>query len=176
MNPMNIDFLPVTTKHVHRYVKVGIQSYKEHYLHLWENQDPSPFINAYLTPDKVDGFLKDHNQLFYIIVFDSKDVGILNITLDDEKGYFLSHRNLLLNKIYLLKAYSAMGIGGKTLLFTEELARKHQKEIVWLYTMKKGKPLSFYKKHEYKIIKESAIELEHVLDQEKEMWLMAKGV
>lgn len=174
MIKMKIDFLPVSEENIQRYIEVGIQSYTEHYLHLWKNQDPSPFINAYLTKSKVVSNLKDSNQLFFIIAFNGLDVGILNITLDDKKGYFLSERNVLLNKIYLLKNYSNIGIGTKTLLFTEELARKRNKEIVWLYAMKKGKPLSFYKKHNYKIIEDSCIALEQVLDEEKEMWLMAK--
>lgn len=173
---MKIDFLPVSEKNIQRYIKVGVQSYTEHYLHLWKNQDPSPFINAYLTQGKVVSNLKDPNQLYFIIVFDGLDVGILNITLDAKTGYFLSERNLLLNKIYLLKDYSNIGIGTKTLLFTEALARKYTKEITWLYAMKKGKPLSFYKKHGYEIIKEAIIELDNVLDHEKEMWLMAKKI
>lgn len=42
--------------------------------------------------------------------------------------------------------------------------------------MKKGKPLKFYLKHNYTIIKEALVELPHILENEKEMWLMAKKV
>lgn len=171
---MNIQFSPVTENNLHHYLTTGIQSYKEHYLHLWKNSDISPFVNAFLTKESVTNSLKDPLQLFYIIKTDEKDVGILNVTLNAKKGIFLSPNNLLLNKIYLLKAYSNLGIGTKTLEFVYELAKKHQKNLVWLYAMKKGKPLQFYKKHGYQVIQEAFIELPNVLDKEKEMWLMAK--
>lgn len=173
---MNLNFIPVTTENLTRYLNVGIQSYKEHYLHLWKNSDPTPFINAFLTKESVYNDLRDPLQLFYIITTNGKDLGILNVTLNAKKGFFLTPNNLLLNKIYLLKAHSASGIGTKTLEFVHNLAQTHQKELVWLYTMKKGKPVQFYKKHGYQIIQEAFIELPHVLEKEKEMWLMAKKV
>lgn len=173
---MNLNFIPVNEENLTRYLQVGIQSYEEHYLHLWENSDPTPFIDAFLTQQSVKDALKDSHQLFYIIQCNQKDVGILNLTINNEKGNFLSKNNLLLNKIYLLKSYSSLGIGTMTLAFVQNLAKNKQKDVVWLYTMKKGNPLSFYLKHGYKIIKEAFIELPKVLEKEKEMWLMAKNI
>ena len=173
---MVLDFLPVTSQNLQRYLNTGIQSYKEHYLHLWKNSDPNPFISTFLTKESVLKNLQDPNQLFYIISADDNDAGILNITLDDEKGCFLSKNNLLLNKIYLLRSYANGGIGSKSLEFTYQLAKKYQKDLVWLYAMKKGKPVQFYQKHGFQIIKEAFIELPYVLEKEKEMWLMAKKI
>lgn len=171
---MNLNFIAVNEQNLAQYINVGIQSYKEHYLHLWENSDPAPFINAFLTKEFVNNALKDSCQLFYVITADQKDVGILNITLDAKKGFFLSPKNLLLNKIYLLKEHSASGIGSKALDFVHNIAQSLQKEVVWLYAMKRGKPMQFYKKHGYQIVQDAFIELPHVLEHEKEMWLMAK--
>jgi len=171
---MEVTFTPVTAVHIETYLLVGITSYKEHYLHLWENKDPSPFINAHLTKEGVLKGLTDSKQLFYIISADKHNVGILNITFDAHKEN--SKNNLLLNKIYLLKAYSGIGIGSKTLDFIHNLAKKYKKEVVFLYAMKKGKPLNFYKKHGYTIVEEAFIDLPKVLDTEKEMWLMTKNV
>lgn len=173
---MSLNFISVNKGNLSRYLQVGIQSYKEHYLHLWENSDPTPFIEAFLTQQSVKDALKDSHQLFYIIQCNQEDVGILNLTINNEKGDFLSKNNLLLNKIYLLKSNSSLGIGTRTLDFVHNLAKNKQKDVVWLYTMKKGNPLSFYRKHGYKIIKEAFIELPKVLEVEKEMWLMAKNI
>ncbi|WP_350290742.1 GNAT family N-acetyltransferase [uncultured Croceitalea sp.] len=171
---MEIDIAPVTLANIEFYISVGIQSYKEHYLHLWKNQDPSPFINAHLSKESVVQGLNDSKQLFYLIKADGSNAGILNLTLDSDKEACIPKKNLLLNKIYLLNTYSGNGIGSKTLGFVHSLAKKHQKEIIWLYAMKKGKPLNFYKKHNYAIVKEAFIALPHVLDEEKEMWLMQR--
>ena len=64
---MEINFIPVNEKNIDTYIEVGIKSYKEHYLHLWKNQDPSPFINAFLNKVYVLEALKSTTQLFYLI-------------------------------------------------------------------------------------------------------------
>lgn len=169
---MEVGLEPITFTNIELYISIGIQSYKEHYLHLWKNRDPSPFINAHLTKEVVLEALKDPNQLFYLIQTDGINTGILNLTLDSRKEKDLSKQNILLNKIYILKSYSGKGIGGKTLELIHTMAKKMQKDVVWLYAMKKGKPLHFYQKYHYTIVKESYIELPNVLETEKEMWLM----
>lgn len=173
---MEVVFVPVTKENVETYITVGIKSYKEHYLHLWKNQDPAPFINAFLKKSYVLKALKSNDQLFYLIKVDGTIAGILNMTLNAKKGFFLSKENILLNKIYLLKTYSAMGIGSASLKLIEDLAKTKKKDVVFLYAMKKGNPLRFYTKHNYSIIKEAFIELPNILENEKEMWLMAKKI
>lgn len=100
---MHPSYIPVTKYNIDNYITTGIKSYKEHYLHLWNNNDPSPFIEAFLTKESVVKSLEDSSQLFYLIKIKDNIAGILNLTLDSKKGSFLSKENLLLNKIYLLK-------------------------------------------------------------------------
>lgn len=169
---MEVTFDPVSTANIDAYLSVGIQSYKEHYLHLWQKRDPSPFINAHLTESSVLKSLKDPNQFFFLVKVGNQNAGILNITLDSEKEKSIAKKHLLLNKIYLLNSFSGKGVGSKTIGFVNKIAKKNQKDTILLYAMKKGKPLEFYKKHGYQIIKEAFIDLPNVLDQEKEMWLM----
>ena len=169
---MEVIFNPVSNANIDSYISVGIQSYKEHYLHLWQDQDPSPFINAYLTKQSVIKGLNDSNQLFYIIKANKENAGILNITIDSEKEKSICKNNLLLNKIYHLNSFSGKGVGSKTIDFVNQLAWEYKKDSILLYAMKKGKPLDFYKKHGYQIIKEAFIDLPRVLNKEKEMWLM----
>ncbi len=171
---MEVTIDAVTKENINDYIAVGIQSYKEHYLHLWQNNDPTPFIDAYLKKEPILKALKDPKQLFYLIKAGTSNVGILNLTFDLEQEKNIPKRNLLLNKIYLLKSYSGMGIGSKTLEFVYDLGKKYQKKVLWLYAMKKGKPLNFYKNHGFDVLKEAFIHLPHVLDEEKEMWLMVK--
>jgi len=169
---MEVIFNPVSNANIDSYISVGIQSYKEHYLHLWQDQDPSPFINKYLTKQSVIEGINNQKQLFYIVKVNKENAGILNITIDSEKEKSICKHNLLLNKIYLLNSFSGKGVGSKTIDFVNQLALEYKKDSILLYAMKKGKPLDFYKKHGYQIIKEAFIDLPRVLDKEKEMWLM----
>ena len=169
---MEVIFNPVSNANIDSYISVGIQSYKEHYLHLWQDQDPSPFINKYLTKQSVIEGINNQKQLFYIVKVNKENAGILNITIDSEKEKSICKHNLLLNKIYLLNSFSGKGVGSKTIDFVNQLALEYKKDSILLYAMKKGKPLDFYKKHGYQIIKEAFIDLPRVLNKEKEMWLM----
>lgn len=171
---MDLIYEPVTKANLADYIRVGIQSYQEHYLHLWENENPSSFVNAYLTEASVLPALKDPKQGFYLIKENDMPLGILNITFDAPRANFLSKDNLLLNKIYLLKSQSGKGVGAKTLDFVERLAIENRKNLVWLLAMQKGRPKAFYQKHGYNIVEAAEIELPGVLHAEKAMWLMAK--
>lgn len=153
---------------------IGVRSYREHYLHLWQNNDPSPFIEAHLTEEAVDKALNDPLSHLYIISFEGMKVGILKITQNVHHEPAIPKNNLLLNKIYLLKRFSGKGIGSTTLAFVHDLAKEQDKEMVWLFAMKKGKAVDFYKSHGYTIIRETTLNLPSVLPSEKEMWIMAR--
>ena len=174
LDKMDINFIPVDMHNAKAYITVGIQSYKEHYLHLWENADPAPFINEFLSLDGLLAEIKKPSSLFYIVQQESKDVGILNFTLDKANPYFPSTASLLLNKLYLIRSASKRGIGKASLEFTNRIAKTYKKKIVWLYTMKKGETKDFYGRNGYKVVAEAEITLPHVLEDEKEMWVMAK--
>lgn len=173
---MNVRFKKLTKSTIGVYLKVGIKSYNQHYLHLWEDGDAKAFIDENLTEKALSPFLNDSKQFFFIIYWELEPVGILKLTLDSDKGAFISNRNVLLNKIYLLKEYSGKGIGKKTLAFVENFAIKKNRSWVWLYAMKKGRAKGFYQKNGYKIVGEAAVELPKILNTEKEMWSMARKI
>ncbi len=171
---MNIQFIPVNRANAKTYITVGIRSYTQHYLHLWENRDPSPFINKFLSQKNLAADLKKPLQHFFIIKNGDKAVGILNFSLDAHHTALNVDKTVLLNKLYLIRSAANKGIGAIGLNFVEAFAKKHRKKVVWLYAMQKGRPKHFYQKNGYEIITASEITLTKVLEEEKHMWLMAK--
>ena len=158
MNPAilnnTLTLVPVTEKTLEKYVDVGVKSYCEHYLHLWENEDPTPYISHGLTTEETVGILK--------LV---KNCGIDEISDADA---------LKAEKIYLLKEHSGKGIGKQLLQFIEETARGLNKKVVWLDAMQKGKPVHFYQKNGYVIKRESEVVLPNAKPSEKPMWILTK--
>lgn len=172
---MDINFEPLTLEKVETYIEVGLTSYNEHYLHLWKNQDASAFIEQNLTKEAVIESLTEPNQKHYNVQAGRVNIGILKLTLDAERKE-IPPKNILLNKIYLLQKFSGQGFGKKTLMFVERLARKNQRNFIWLYAMKKGKAKDFYQKNGYKILGDTVIALSGILDNESEMWVMGKTI
>ncbi len=164
----------VVKESIDTYIQVGKQSYCEHYLHLWENRDPSPYLNNSFTTDVVQEELENPNAVNFLVKAEDTPVGIVKLLLNEPLDGFPANDCLLAQKIYLLKAFSGKGIGAQVLELIEEYAKSQNKKIVWLDTMKKGKPVDFYIKHGYSIKKESELKLKGAIPAEKPMWVLSK--
>lgn len=173
---MKIAIRPLTENQIETYVAVGKQSYFAHYLHLWHHNDPTSFVAEHLTVQAIKKGLLDPDQFFYIIYNENNPVGILKLTLDADDFDTIPKKNVLLNKIYLIKEYTGQGLGAQCLNFVESFARDQRRKVIWLYTMKKGKAIHFYKKWGYHIYDEATIKLEGIRNEEAEMWVMKKSI
>lgn len=140
---------PVTQDNLNEYLTVGVKSYCEHYLHLWENEDPTPYISYGLTKEVVERELQDPNALNYLIQQNNKNVGILKLVKNCGIDEIADSDALKAEKIYLLKEHSGKGIGKQVLLFIEDIARKRNKKYVWLDAMQKEIPFISIKKRIY---------------------------
>lgn len=178
MNPIiineTITLEPTTTSNLQKYLEVGIASYGQHYRHLWQNNDPAPYVSRWFTEEVVEGELQDPNSLNYIINLDGEAVGILKLVKNCGIDEISDSEALKAEKIYLLQEQSGKGIGKQLLQFIEDMATTLNKRVVWLDAMQKGKPIHFYQKNGYVIKRESEVVLPHVKPTEKAMWILTK--
>ncbi|MBO0321983.1 GNAT family N-acetyltransferase [Muricauda sp. CAU 1633] len=156
------------------YVSVGKTSYQEHYLHLWENEDPTPYLSNSFAPQIMQRDLADPNVIHYLVKMGDSVVGIVKLIKNQALDDLSEKESLLAQKIYLLKAYAGMGIGKKVLHLIEDYARKLNKKVIWLDTMQKGGPIQFYQKNGYVIKRESELSLPGAKPSEKAMWILTK--
>ncbi|WP_435623025.1 hypothetical protein [Flagellimonas sp.] len=61
------------------YITVGITSYKQHYLHLWKNQDPAPYISKSFTRHIMEEDLADDNVEHFLVKVGEVVIGIVKI-------------------------------------------------------------------------------------------------
>ncbi|MDF0706449.1 MAG: GNAT family N-acetyltransferase [Bacteroidota bacterium] len=180
MDPIILDtkitLVPVTQQNLETYVTVGVKSYCEHYLHLWENEDPTPYISHGLTKEVVERELKDENALNFLIDLNQVTVGILKLVKNCGIDEISDLAALKAEKIYLLKEHAGKGIGKQVLQVIEDMARQLNKKTVWLDSMQKGNPILFYQKNGYQIKRESEVVLPHVKPSEKAMWILTKNL
>ncbi|MEM9648253.1 MAG: GNAT family N-acetyltransferase [Bacteroidota bacterium] len=171
---MEVVLEPLSQATISAYVSVGKQSYREHYLHLWENQDPTPYISLSFTEEVVKADMANPNLRHFLVKTDESVAGIVKLVLDSPLDEHSSEQSLLAQKIYLLKVYSGQGLGKKVLAQIEAYAKALGKEILWLDTMQKGGPIQFYLKNGFRIKKESELTLPHAVPEEKPMWVLTK--
>ncbi|WP_182859174.1 GNAT family N-acetyltransferase [Flagellimonas aequoris] len=173
---LKIHLVPVDSTNLETYLSVGTRSYREHYLHLWENEDPTPYISHGLTKEVVQRELEDPNNLHFLINHDTVTVGILKLVKDCGIDEIPKEEALKAEKIYFLQEHSGKGFGKQVLQYIEDFARSIHKKTVWLDTMQKGNPILFYQKNGYAIKRESEVVLPGAKPSEKAMWILTKNL
>lgn len=176
MGQPDVSFHPLTLETFQTYIQVGTTSYNQHYLHLWEDNDPTPYLESSFTHQVLEKEMKDKNTDLYIIFSGGVPVGILKIVKDSPVDNYTSEETILLEKIYVLKEYSGKGIGKKAMGFVEDYGRKLNKKVLWLDTMKKGPAMQFYLKNGFEIHSEKLLGFHKVLEAEKPMYILIKSL
>lgn len=164
--------LPVGESSSDTYIDIGIRSYHQHYLHLWPNSDPSPYIEDNYTSEIVHKELADPNLKHYLIEYKAVPAGIFKIVLNAAIGHHAAKDALLIEKIYFLREYSGHGLGKACLKYVVEMARVAGKKVVWLDTMKRGPALAFYQKFGFEILGERKLRYEGALEDQKDMLIL----
>ena len=164
-----MELLRVTGKHIKTYIEVGKESYCQHYLHLWQNSNPEPYISSSFTSQVVQNELKDPNFTHFLVQKGKSTAGIIKIVNDAAYGQYNAKEAMLLEKIYLLESFAGMGLGTECLNQITDYARSLGKTTLWLDTMKNGRPLPFYLNYGFEIIGEKELEYPGVLESQKPM-------
>jgi len=152
----------------------GTRAYQQHYLHLWTNENSSPYIESSFTRAILELEEDDKNTILYRILSNKKTVGVLKISLNAALAPYSEKEALCIDKIYILKEHSGKGIGKKVLQFVQLRAQEMHKKVVWLDTMQKGPALDFYIKNGFEIHSKGMVTFPAVLEDERLMWVMVK--
>ncbi len=167
---------PLSVSKYNQYIKVGTKAYKQHYLHLWENQDATAYLESSFTYEVLKLEEIDKNTSLFLINHNGKTVGILKFTINCRLDEFTKNDALYVDKIYILKEYSGIGIGKKVLQFIMLRAKEHSKKVIWLDTMQNGPALHFYLKNKFKVHSEKLLKFSKVLEQERPMYVLTKKI
>lgn len=143
--------LPVDISHADELSTLAKAIYVEYYLHLWNPGGADWYMNEHAYhPDKLRSELADNNNLHFIVYDDEKPAGYLKLKLNAVLKGFERNNSLEIERIYLHKAVAGKGVGKQLMLLSEEIARDHQKEMLFLKAMDTSMDaLSFYQKMGY---------------------------
>lgn len=123
----------ITTNEAEILSEVAIRAYKDHYLHLW-NDDGRWYIQKSFSINQLQFEIEDANNGFYFAIIDQNPVGFIKIRpinqLSDHEG-----DGFEIERIYLTKEATGKKIGNKLMIFAIEIAKNLQKDYVWLKAM-----------------------------------------
>ena len=172
----DLQFIPVTAENANLYLELGMQSYREHYLHLWQNADPTDYFSTYFTEEAIRKELQAKGLEHFIVRVGSDPIGV--VKLNDEKSLppFPDNSALLLEKIYFLNAFVGKGYGKIALKQIEKIAASMGKRWLWLDTMQKGKAKNFYFQQGFELLKEIQLHYPNAIDAERPMIVLVKDL
>lgn len=148
--------------------EVAIRAYRDFYLYLWED-DGSWYINRSFMPHQIQKEIVDINTAYFSLKSGGEVVGFMKLNIDRPLKGHEEWNALELERIYLLKAASGIGIGRQAVEFCFDFARKRKKEIIWLKSMDSSEAIYFYKKMGFEECGDSQLDFELMKPQYRGM-------
>lgn len=173
MNP-TVLFEPLEPKFWDVYIKIGTKAYNQHYRHLWPNGETSTYIRNSFTQEVLLKEQQDENTSLYLIRVNESYAGILKITYSKAIANFNAAESLYIDKIYIQREFTGLGIGRKTLEFVSGRAKKNLKKVIFLEAMQKGPALPFYLTNGFHILDTTQIPFANAIAKEKPMYILIK--
>ncbi len=152
--------------------------YKEYYLHLWlpGGADWYQDEHAY-HPDKLRQELEDPNNLHFMVYENAEPLGYLKIRINAVLQGFESMNSLEIERIYLHKKIAGKGIGRELMQLSENIAREHNKQMLFLKAMdSSADAIAFYQKMGYTLCGTWVLPFEQMKEEYRGMVILSKKI
>jgi GNAT superfamily N-acetyltransferase len=148
---INMKIVPIDKSHANELSALAKAIYVEYYLPLWHPGGADWYMHEHAYhPDKLRSELADANNHHVIVYEDEKPAGYLKLKLHATLEGFEKYNSLEIERIYLHRSIAGKGVGKKLMQLSEEIARDHQKEMIFLKAMDTSlDAISFYQKMGY---------------------------
>ncbi len=154
-------------------VAVAVQSYREHYLHLWTD-DGAWYLERCFTPAVLAREMAEPNSHFYLIHHGGAPAGFLKINDQHPLDGYPPRDCLEVERLYLLAAATGRGVGRRALGFADELAREKGRRVVWLKTMDTSPAVPFYEQSGFRTCSHTRLTFPLMKAELRNMLIMKK--
>jgi diamine N-acetyltransferase len=148
----------------------------QYYLYLWYDAGEW-YQQMRYDPDALAEELSDPRSEFYWIRQEGKKAGYIKINLAAQVKEFDSpsgRPGLEIERIYLYREFAGKGLGKKTMMWVEALARQQEYDFLFLYTMDSSDARLFYEKLGYQKVATKRLPFEKMKPEYRDMYLMIK--
>ena len=169
---------PINISHSEELAKLAKSIYKEYYLHLWHPGGADWYMYEYAySNEKLQSELADLNNLHFIVYENGQPMGYLKIRIDAAWEGLDPKKSLEIERIYLHKAIAGKGIGKKMMELSEDIAKEHKKETIFLKAMDTSKEaLGFYQIMGYIICGTLTLPFPQMKEAYRGMVVLQKGI
>lgn len=174
--PDTITIQPITVNEAALLSRVAVKAYCDHYLHLWYDCGEW-YLNQCFTEEVLSDELADANNLFFLAYINDEAVGFLKLKIDSSLDTEPGKNAIELERIYLTKAASGKGIGKRLVELSFSIAKKHNKQLIWLKAMDTSEgPIAFYEQMGFEHCGTYQLNFEQMKEELRGMVIMKKDL
>jgi ribosomal protein S18 acetylase RimI-like enzyme len=162
----------VRTLDIDKIASLGRETYSQHFSDIWSGAGLENYLDSHFSPEILKAQLKIDLVQYYIPVFKKMAAGIVKIKLQSQIPSPPFDKGCELEKIYLLRKFTGMGLGKQILATAVELATEANEKFIWLDVLKNN---AGAKKLYHSAGFDTVGEINFATDIQKiDMWIMRK--
>lgn len=165
---------PVTVSDVALLQAIAVQTYKEHYLHLWYDSG-AWYMNKSFNTLQLTSELADNNARFFMLYAADEPCGYIKVNVCAPFGNIANAFEL--ERIYFKQSAAGKGIAAQAMQYVFALAQSLGKQLVWLKVMDTStRPIAFYKKMGFEICDTYHLPYDEMKTELRGMYIMQKAL
>lgn len=150
---MSIHLQKITKNNVQDLQEVSIQTFTETFKDNNSEKSLNDYLNTAYELTKLEKELENPHSEFYFAYFNNELAGYLKININDAQSEKMGENALEVELIYIKKSFKRRGIGRHLIETAEQLAKKYQKNLMWLGVWEYNpKAIAFYETLGFKVI------------------------
>ena len=150
---MSIHLQKITKNNVQDLQEVSIQTFTETFKDNNSEKSLNDYLNTAYELTKLEKELENPHSEFYFAYFNNELAGYLKININDAQSEKMGENALEVERIYIKKSFKRRGIGRHLIKTAEQLAKKYQKNLMWLGVWEYNpKAIAFYETLGFKVI------------------------
>lgn len=150
---MSIHLQKITKNNVQDLQEVSIQTFTETFKDNNSEKSLNDYLNTAYELTKLEKELENPHSEFYFAYFNNELAGYLKININDAQSEKMEENALEVERIYIKKSFKRRGIGRHLIETAEQLAKKYQKNLMWLGVWEYNpKAIAFYETLGFKVI------------------------
>lgn len=150
---MSIHLQKITKNNVQDLQEVSIQTFTETFKDNNSEKSLNDYLNTAYELTKLEKELENPHSEFYFAYFNNELAGYLKININDAQSEKMGENALEVERIYIKKSFKRRGIGRHLIETAEQLAKKYQKNLMWLRVWEYNpKAIAFYETLGFKVI------------------------
>jgi diamine N-acetyltransferase len=169
---LNIEIVIATAKDADVIAQLSRQTFYETFAPSNTKEDMDEFLNKQFTYAALVKEVTDSNSIFLLAYDNEEAIGYARLRNEEQHAAFKNRPAIEIARIYALQKYIGRGVGKALILQCFAIAKKTNKQIIWLGVWQHNiKAIEFYKKFGFTKFGEHAFLLGNDLQTD---WLMMK--